>query len=131
MKFIAFIFSVVFTVNAFACGAKFELQTELEVNGKTTRPKITATAGETSKIESTDGDVKTTLQVVAQEVWDEKHQGDAVKLEFKVYQSKGRRTLAESNPIIIARFGEPAEITVTEEKAGAKPLRLKVTAKKI
>lgn len=84
-----------------------------------------------TKSESKDGDIKTTLQVVAKEVWDETHQGDAVKLEFKVYQSQGRRTLIDSKPTLIARFGEAAELTVVEERAGAKPLRIKVTAKKL
>ncbi len=131
MKSLAFLFSFLFTVNAFACGAKYELQTELEIDGKTISPKMITTFGETTKSESKDGDIKTTLQVVANEVWDEKHQGDALKLEFKVYQSQGRKTLVDSKPTIIARFGEPAEITLSEDKPGSKPLRLKVTAKKI
>lgn len=131
MKSLAFLFSFLFTVNVFACGAKYELQTELEVNGKTIRPTIITSFGETSKSETKDGDVKTTVQVEAQEVWDEKHQGDALKLVFKVYQSQGRRTLIDSKPTLIAKFGEPAEITLTEERPGSKPLRLKVTAKKI
>ena len=131
MKSLIVLCSVLFSVDSFACGAKFEVQTELEINGKITRPKIVTVAGETTKVESTEGGVKTTLQVVAQEVWDEKHQGDAVKLAFKVYQSEGRRTLVDSTPTIIARLGEPVEKTVTDERPGAKPVRLKVTAKKI
>lgn len=131
MKSLALLFSLLFTVNAFACGAKYELQTELEINGKTIHPKIVTTFGETTKSESKDGDVKTTLHVDAQEVWDENHQGDALKLNFKIYQSQGRRTLIDSKQTIIARFGEPAEVSVSDEKPGAKPMRIKVTAKKI
>ncbi len=131
MKTFIFLVSLLFAANAFACGSKYELQTEVEINGKIIRPTLVATHGEMTKSESKDGDIKTTLQVVAKEVWDETHQGDAVKLEFKVYQSQGRRTLIDSKPTLIARFGEAAELTVVEERAGAKPLRIKVTAKKL
>lgn len=131
MKSLAFLFSFIFAVDLFACGAKYELQTELEINGKIIRPTIVVTHGETAKSESKDGDIKTTVQVVAKEIWDEKNQGDAVKLDFKVYQSQGRRTLIDTKSTLSARFGEAAEITAVEETAGAKPLRIKVTAKKI
>lgn len=120
------------SVDALACGKnKYELRTEVEMNGRVVKPKIVATYGETVSTKVKTGDIETGVMVLAEEVWDENHQGDAVKLDFKISQSKGRLSLGYSSQQMIVRYGETAEMEVRDDAPDAKPVRLKVTAKKI
>jgi hypothetical protein len=120
------------SVDALACGGnKYELRTEVEMNGQIVKPRIVAIYGETVSTKTKVGDVETGVMVLAEEVWDENHQGDAVKLDIKISQSKGRLSLGASNQQMIVRYGETAEIETRDDAPDAKPVRLKVTAKKI
>lgn len=123
---------LLYSANAFACGGnKYELRTEVEMNGRVVKPKIVAVHGETYSTKVKTGDIETGVMVLAEEVWDESHQGDAVKIDFKISQSKGRLSLGYSNPKMVVRYGETAEMEIREDTPDAKPVRLKVTAKKI
>lgn len=127
------ILAVVFSFEARACGdKKYDLQTEVEINGQVTTPKITAIDRETvvKKSKTKDG-VETGVQVFAEEIWDDTHQGDAVKLDFKVFQNKGRQSLGDANVTVIAPYGQAAEVTVRGNAPNSKPVRVKVTAKKL
>ena len=131
--FISLSFCLVFSYEAFACGGKkYELQTEVEINGKVYSPKIIAVDRETvvEKIQARDA-VETDIQVLATELWNESHQGDAVELVFKISQHTGRRSLADGNLTIIAPYAKASELTVRGNEPNAKPARVKVTAEKI
>ena len=132
MRFLTFVAIFLFVTNVFACGNKaYELQTEVEINGKVVRPRLTVHESETAVVKTKDGQIETGVQVIATEVWDETYQGNAVKLEFKIFQNNDRLSLGDQNLSLIALYNQASEKTVRGENVDSKPVRVKVIAKKL
>lgn len=127
MRFLIFVLLSFLPLQVFACDGSISYKAELEIAGKNYGElNVKSCDDELAKAEKTVDEVKTGFEVLPKMTKDEK----GLKMQIKVFQTKGRESLFSKNFTLVARFDEAAEMHMdaNPQRKDDKPFTMKVTA---
>lgn len=115
-------------ISAFASTGGYDLKMDLSLNGKlVSSPRMIVKAGEKAMITQSNNSEESFIEVTAKEGPIQNHKGILMNFVVGTVGKDGKRTVL-SEPQILAKENEPAQITVDE--ANGSKMSLSVVAKR-